>query len=193
MEQPRKKVGRPKGSKDSRPRKRLVDPKTGISVNPSGVMGNVVMRMGDEKVTAFVAYHMECLKMREGVDKRNVPDLYQRFYRYLAYCAERGIIPNNMNCYLAIGINREDIRAWTAGDRGTPEHRQFASDVKDFFASIHEQGALDGLMNPISSIFWQKAYDGMIEASKAEVQHNDPMGDRKSAEEIAKSYADLPD
>ena len=162
-------------------------------VDKRGGTGNIIGRMGDEKVTAFVAYHMECLKMREGVNKKDVPDLYQRFYRYLAYCAERGIIPNNMNAYLAIGINREDIRSWCAGERGTPDHKQFANDVKDFFASIHEQGAVDGMMNPISSIFWQKAHDGMIEASKLEVVNDNPLGERKSAEEIAKTYSDLPD
>ena len=132
--------------------------------------------------------------MREGVDKQNVPDLYQRFYRYLAYCAEHQIVPNNMNCYFAIGIVADDIYRWTHKDI-TPEHRRFAEDVKQFFASIHEQGPTDGVMNPISAMFWQKAHDGMIEAQKLEVHQVDPLGEKASAEEIRKRYQDvvLPD
>lgn len=202
-EQPvKRKPGRPKGSKDSRPRNytpridkknALIDPKTGIVIQGNGANARIMGRIGDEKVTKFVQYHMDCLKMRQGVDRKNVIDLYNRFYKYLAYCAEHGILPNNMNAYLAIGISKDDIRRWSSGEQGTPEHKQFARDVKDFFASIHEQGGMDGMFNPILSIFWSKAHDGMIEASKVEVTQNEPLGERKSAEEIAKTYADLPD
>jgi hypothetical protein len=99
-----------------------------------------------------------------------------------------------MNCYLAIGISRFDIANWRNG-QSTPEHKEFAQTVTDFFASVHEQAATDGVMNPISAMFWQKAHDGMVEASKLEVVNTDPLGDRQSAEQIAAKYADvvLPD
>ena len=98
-----------------------------------------------------------------------------------------------MNCYLAIGVERAEMHTWREGTRGTPEHQRFALDVASFFASIHEQGAIDGMMNPISSIFWQKAHDGMIEASKVEVVNKEPLGDKRSAEDIAAQYNELPD
>ena len=194
--------GRPKGSKDSKPRKKrndaeldLIDPATGITVHNHGKEAMIVGRMGDERVTQFVLYHMEMMKMREGCDYSNVPDLYNRFYNYLAYCAEHGIIPNNMNAYYAIGINRDLVCRWKNGTSGTSEHMKFAQDLTGFFASVHEQGAMDGLLNPISAMFWQKAHDGMIEASKLEVTNTDPLGEKKSAEDIAKAYSEveLPD
>ena len=174
---------------------RLVDPETGLVIENLGTTALVIGKMGDDRVSAFVRYHMAMLEMRQGVDKSDVPDLYQRFYRYLTYCAEHNIIPNNMNAYFAIGISRQDISVWYTGASGTPEHRKFAETVKSFFASIHEQGALDGIMNPISSMFWQKAHDGLIEASKVEVVQQDPLGDRRSADDIAKKYenVELPD
>lgn len=193
--------GRPKGSKDKAPRKKpempdgflkRIDPNTGVIVPVNSRQGATIAKIGDEKVSAFVAYHMECLKMREGCNKKDVPDLYNRLYRYLAYCAERGIIPNNMNAYLAIGVSKGDISSWYAGN-GSPDQRKFAEDIKSLFASIHEQGGGEGIVNPILSIFWSKAHDGMIEAQKLEVTNNDPLGDRKSAEEIARAYTDLPD
>ena len=194
---PKRKRGRPKGSRNKpgvdKAAHSLIDPKTGIVVNNNAAQSQIIARMGDERVSMFVQYHMDMLQMRQGVDKKNVPDLYQRFYRYLAYCAEKGIIPNNMNAYFAIGITKQDISVWNAGQR-SPEHKQFAEDIKQFFASIHEQAGGEGIVNPILSIYWSKAHDGMVEAQKLEVVNTDPLGEKQSSEQIAQKYAGiLPD
>ena len=196
---PKRGPGRPKGSKNKPGSKKhefpnesrqLIDPKTGIVVSNNAAQSQIIARMGDERVTAFVQYHMDMMKMRQGVDKKNVPDLYNRFFNYLGYCAEHGIIPNNMNAYFAIGISKDNIGAWYAG-RGTPEQKQFADDIKQFFASIHEQAGGEAIVNPILSIYWSKAHDGMIEASKVEVVNTDPLGEKQSAEQIAEKYAGI--
>lgn len=196
---PKRKPGRPKGSKNKPGSKKhefpnesrqLVDPKTGIVVSNNAAQSQIIARMGDERVTAFVQYHMDMLKMRQGVDRKNVPDLYNRFFNYLGYCAEHGIIPNNMNAYFAIGISKDNISAWYAG-RGTPEQRQFADDIKQFFASIHEQAGGENIINPILSIYWSKAHDGLSDQPKIEVSIEDPLGQRASSEEIAARYSSL--
>lgn len=196
---PKRKPGRPKGSKNkpgSKPHvfkdeyKQLVDPKTGIVVSNNAAQSQIIARMGDERVTAFVQYHMDMMKMRQGVDKKNVPDLYNRFFNYLAYCAEHGVIPNNMNAYFAIGITRQDITAWYAGNR-SPEHKQFAEDIKQFFASIHEQAGGENIVNPILSIYWSKAHDSLSDQPRIEVTVTDPLGDRASSAEIADRYKDI--
>ena len=198
---PKRGPGRPKGSKNKPGSKKhefpnesrqLVDPKTGIVVSNNAAQSQIIARMGDERVTAFVQYHMDMLKMRQGVDKKNVPDLYNRFFAYLQYCAEHGVIPNNMNAYFAIGITRQDITAWYAGNR-SPEHKQFADDIKQFFASIHEQAGGEAIVNPILSIYWSKAHDGLSDQPKNEEIVEDPLGQKRSAEEIASKYSDLPD
>ena len=172
---------------------RLIDPETGLVVENRGVTAEIIGRMGDERVTAFVQYHMDMMVMRQGVDKRDVNDLRVRFYNYLSYCAEHGIVPNNMNAYFAIGVTKDDISKWRMGKSGTPEHKEFAELVTGFFASVHEQGGTDGVLNPISAMFWQKAHDGLIEASKLEVTQDNPLGDKKSAEELSRLYDSLPD
>lgn len=199
---PKRKPGRPKGSKNKPGSKKhefpnesrqLVDPKTGIVVSNNAAQSLTIAKMGDERVTAFVQYHMDMLKMRQGVDKKNVADLYNRFFNYLGYCAEHGVIPNNMNAYFAIGITRQDITAWYAGNR-SPEHKQFADDIKQFFASIHEQAGGENIVNPILSIYWSKSHDGMSDNPRVEVTVTDPLGDRASSAEIAKKYEGiLPD
>lgn len=154
----------------------------------------VLQTIGDERVSAFVQYHIDMTKMRIGVNKRDVPDLYRRFGEYLEYCAIHNVIPSNSNCYYALGINRFDISHWNSGD-GTVEQKRFAEDITAFFASVHEQGALDGLVNPIYSMWLQKAHDSMIEASKVDAPVDDPYGTKQSAEDIASKYAgvELPD
>ena len=195
----KRKPGRPKGSKNkpgSKPHvfkeeyRNLVDPKTGIVVSNNAAQSQIIARMGDERVTAFVQYHMDMMKMRQGVDKKNVPDLYNRFYIYLTYCAEHGVLPNNMNAYYAIGITKSDISAWNSG-RGTPDQRQFAEDIKQFFASIHEQAGGENIVNPILSIYWSKAHDSMSDNPRIEVTVNDPLGERASSAEIADRYKDI--
>ena len=169
----------------------LIDPATGLAVRANGNAAAIMNRMGDEKVTAFVEYHMEMLRMRQGVDKKDVTDLYRRFADYLDYCARMGIIPNNMNCYFALGITRQDVHYWKSCT--DIEHKEFAETLSQFFASVHEQAATDGIVNPIYSMWLQKAHDNMIEAQKLEVVQDDPLGSRRSAEDIAAKYTDLPD
>ena len=151
------KVGRGVGQGEHR----VVDPETGLVVQNLGHNAMVIGRMGDEKVSAFVAYHIAMTEMRQGVDKRNVDDLRARFYNYLKYCMEHGIMPNNMNCYYAIGVTKQEMSQWRLGQRATPEHQQFAEEVTSLFASIHEQAGAEQIVNPILSIYWSKAHDGL--------------------------------
>lgn len=150
----------------------------------------VLQTIGDERVSAFVQYHIDMTKMRIGASRRDVPDLYRRFGEYLEYCAAHSIIPSNSNCYYALGISRFDVSHWKSGD-GTAEQKQFAEDLTAFFASVHEQGALDGLVNPIYSMWLQKAHDSMIEASKVDMPVDDPYGTKQSAEDIVDKYAGI--
>ena len=69
----------------------------------------IAMKMGDEKVSKFVAYHVDLFMMGQGCNKKDVPGLYERFRKYLSYCAEHGVVPNNMSAYLAIGVFKEEI------------------------------------------------------------------------------------
>ena len=165
-----------------------------VSANPHQVE-NLVGKMGDDKVGAFIGYHLDMMNMRMGVDKNDVQSLYERFGKYLQYCMEKNILPNNMNAYFAIGISRSDVSRWYTGKAGTPAHRQFAEDIKAFFSSIHEQAGLEGMTNPILTIWWQKSHDLMTDSPQQEVMEESALGDRQNAETIAAKWKDveLPD
>lgn len=174
---------------------RIVDPETGLVVDAHGSTAKVIGLIGDERVSAFVTYHMEALAMRQGADKHDPGDLYNRFIRYLSYCQEHGILPVAAYARLAVGITSRDINDWESGRRGTPEHQKFASDFKAVMESMNEQAAAEGILNPVLSIFWSKAYYGLSDQPKVEVQITDPLGEKRSAEDIAKAYTEveLPD
>ena len=176
----------------------IPDTKYVISKNET-VIENLVGRMGDDKVNTFINYHLDLLRMRQSCgDKQNVQELYNRFVAYLQYCAERNIMPNNMSAYFAVGLTKNDISSWRNGKSGTPAHKQFADDITMFFASIHEQGGVEGMINPILTIWFQKAYDAMRESDGKELAGDtSPLGERQSAESIAAKWQDadvvLPD
>ena len=163
--------------------------------NAAGVMRRTVGKIGDDKVGEFINYHMEMLRMKQGVNKEDVDELYIRFGRYLEYCSDHNIMPGNMSACLAIGITKEDITAWIAGRRGTQRHKEFATDFRMFFNSVHEQAPTEGLLNPILAIFWQKAYAGLSDQPQPELDNSSPLGEKQSAEQIAAKYSDvkLPD
>ena len=59
---------------------------------------------------------------------------------------------------------------------------------------FNEQAANGGLINPVVYIFRGKSMYAMNDQPKVEVEVHDALGDRQSAQEIAKRYADvLPD
>lgn len=170
---------------------RYVDPDTGLVVDAHGGNAMVIGHMGDEKVSAFVDFHLNCYAMRQGCDKRDVNDLLTRFMRYIAYCKECGAIPSEASARLAIGVSSRDINDWVNGTRGTPEHKQFAQDFKAFMEAANEQAANNGLINPVIYIFRGKSMYAMNDQPKVEVEVHDALGERQSAEEISKRYADI--
>jgi len=48
---------------------------------------------------------------------------------------------------------------------------------------------VDGKVNPVTGIFWQKNYDGLRDAQEIVVTPNaSPLGDGESAERLAEKY-----
>ena len=183
-----------KAAKDNAKQPGIIVPGTDMVIRNNEVaLEETLKKYGDEKVGMFIGYHLDMMRMRleDRVDKSDVNSLYNRFFTYLQYCMEHNIIPNNMSAYYAIGVEKGDISAWSNGSRGTPEHKQFALDVRGFFQSIHEQGGAEGFFNPVLTIWWQKAYDQMIEAQKVEAVDESPLGEKQDADAIAAKWQDV--
>ena len=99
-----------------------------------------------------------------------------------------------MNAYHAMGINASQAWAWKTGGAGsTPERRDLIAEVDAVCSGSREMLAASGAINPILAIFWQKNYDGMRDVQEHSVYQGDPLGEKRSAQEIAEQYSDLPD
>lgn len=143
------------------------------------------------KITAFM---MVVQNISVGRDIKNVNDLRRRFYTYCALCEACNMRVGNMNAYHAMGISQPMARQWKIGGSGsTEERRQLIEEVDAVCSGSREMLAASGALNPILAIFWQKNFDGLRDVQEHSVYQGDPLGEKRSAAEIAEQYSDLPD
>lgn len=119
------------------------------------------------------------------VDTRNIEALKERFHRYLQYCIENDMVVSNLNAYASMGISKVTAHSWSVGDRGKA-HQEFMEMVKRVCAAYREQAMAEGVIQPVTGIWWQKNFDGFVDNQVLTVQPANPMGDELSPEELQK-------
>ena len=65
-------------------------------------------------------------------------------------------------------------------------HSEFIKKVKKFCAAYREMLGADGKLNPVTLVWWQKNYDGLVDKSEVVLTPNNPLGtitDQKQLEE----------
>ena len=143
------------------------------------------------KITAFM---MVVQNIGVGRNIKDVNDLRRRFYTYCALSEACGMRLGNMNAYHAMGITMQQAYSWKIGGAGsTPERRELIAEVDSVCSGSREMLAAMGQINPVLAIFWQKNYDGLRDVQEHSVYQGDPLGEKRSAAEIAEQYSDLPD
>ena len=103
-----------------------------------------------------------------------------------ALCFERDVRVTNQVAYFAIGITKDDVYNWENGLTRSSEHRDFIKKVKTFCGSYREMLGADGKLNPVTLVWWQKNYDGLVDKSEVVLTPNNPLGtitDQKQLEE----------
>ena len=174
-------MGRPKGAKDTKPRKLRED-------NPSGVVGeqNPDLPMGYN--TRKIEF-MQKILPTEPLDHNDVEEMERRFARYLALCAEYDMKIGNQAAYAAIGLNKDLVYEWTVRRQTNPKRTEFVKKVQQFCAMYREGLMEDGKVNPVTGIFWQKNYDGMKDQQEVVLTPNtSPLGDQADAEALKQKY-----
>ena len=125
-------------------------------------------------------------------DKENIEDLEQRLEEYLSFCYNNDVKIGNQMCYLALGIDKDDVYNWENGRTRTPRHSDFIKKVKKICAAYRECLMQDGKVNPVTGIFWQKNYDGLKDQQDLVLTPNQRLSDMDTAT-IAEKYKELPD
>ena len=143
------------------------------------------------KITAFM---MVVQNIGVGRNIKDVNDLRRRFYTYCALSEACNMRVGNMNAYHAMGISQFAAWQWKTGGPGsTPERRELIDEVDAVCSGSREMLAAMGQINPVLAIFWQKNFDGLRDVQEHSVYQGDPLGEKRSAQEIAEQYSDLPD
>ena len=216
-EQPKRKRGRPKGSKSKTSRKGIpYRPRMSTVINESGgeiseppseeiaisrapapvnldrVASPLTTLPVPQEATAVPNMVRTVLAIRETVDLDNPVTLWSAMDQYLNLCAMTGMKITNGTLYMACGVGRTDIHNWEYGIRrqNNPEYRKFAVMCREICAAAREQYGIEGQTNAILTIFHQKYYDGFTDVPQKEAV-KDPLGEINDPEKIAEKYADL--
>jgi hypothetical protein len=122
------------------------------------------------------------------VDKSNVEEMEQRFYRYLEWCSINGIKISNQSAYLAMGITKDDAYEWSNGNVRTKAHSDLIKKVKQICAITRENMMADGKLNPVVGIFWQKNYDGFKDQQEVVLAPKNNGVEDVDEQELIKKY-----
>lgn len=195
-EQPKKKRGRPPGPNrkpvpadrpeglkgNNREKLRTTQGGTALSVNPTGGIN-----------TAITMHLKEIMELNQSVDRTDPADLMRHFEAYLNLCVKNDQRPGNLQAYMAMGISKQAANDWKLGRKRSsdPRFMELINIVDMVCGSYRENLAASGEIPPAIAIFWAKNYDGMCDTPAVAVSDTDPLGERKSADDIAAEYADI--
>ena len=193
-ETPQKKRTR---GKDKKPRKRTEAADRAQKANLVKARQNSPIMQGlkqannlPEEYNANAVSFIMAITPTEPLDLNDVGEMERRFENYIRLCSEYGKKVSNQAAYLAIGINKDQARDFANGVSANPERSHFIKKVQQICGVYREQLMSDGKINPVTGIFWQKNYDGLRDQTELAIAPVNPLGEGKSAEELAKKYSE---
>ena len=104
------------------------------------------------------------------VDKSDVQAMEKRFWDYVSLCFEKDFRVTNQVAYFAMGITRDDVYDWENGRSRSSEHSALIKKVKTFCGSYREMLGANGKLNPVTLVWWQKNYDGLVDKSEVVIR-----------------------
>lgn len=193
-ETPQKKRTR---GKDKKPRKRTEAAERAQKANMAKARAKNPIVQGIEQVNnlpeeynANAVSFIMAITPTEPLDKNDVAEMQKRFSHYVEMCAKYGKKVSNQAAYLAMGITKEEAYEWVNQRSVNPARTDFLKKVQQICGVYREQLMSDGKINPVTGIFWQKNYDGLRDQTELAIAPVNPLGEGKSAEELAKKYSE---
>lgn len=127
------------------------------------------------------------------IDISDEKQVAQRISDYFTACEQNDMKPNMVGMANWLGVSRETLNTWKRGDYRTSTH----SDLIRKAVSVLEAQWVDymqnGKINPASGIFLAKNMFQYRDQQDLVVTPNAPMGEEKTAEDIANAYKQLPE
>lgn len=183
--------GRPKGSKNKRT---IAEEKFLANWETSAI--SPAMREDKAELNRAAAWFVtECLKTGRSADRENIESLTNALSKYIELCVQSGMPMTMKTCQLALGLTPGMLASWRSGASrsANTQYKEFAEMVYAIVGAGLEASSSAGALDRVLLIWWEKAHFNMVEGDGRDLSQNDPLGERKSASEIAEKYNDLPD
>lgn len=139
--------------------------------------------------TRYANFILAVAAMGRCADLTNIDDLRMRFYSYLELAQRCNMKVSNLCAYLSVGMTYS--KAYKQMKDGSDEVKDLLYEIQAVCGSYRETITGEGKLNPITSIFWQKNFDGLKDRSEQTVTVQDPLGKAINTEDIKQKYADI--
>lgn len=184
-----KKRGRPPGSKNKRT---LAEEKmlTNWQNSPAAPMMREDKAELNKAAGWFVA---QCWQLGKTVNHEDPDSMMDALEKYVMLCTQCGMPMLVKTCHLALGLNSNTVTKWRNGTyrANDPRYKNFVEVMDAVVNAGIESAAAAGSIDRVLTIWWEKAHFNMVEGNGLSAEKDDPLGEKKSASEIAERYKDL--
>lgn len=129
---------------------------------------------------------------RERISLSDLDAVQRQAWDFLRACETAGTLPTTSGLARCLGVTNEALRIFKVRHPNHPT-TDFLTRFGDYCGDVLAEAALQGLTQPVFSIFVLKARNGWQDTVRIETAPPDPLGAEISAEEIVKKYGNLPD
>lgn len=171
-----KKVGRPKGSKDSYKR----PPRSDRSWT-----GNAELTPA---VTTNYIHHIRTVNDLPAIDSSDAVQVEQRINDYLDICEADGVKPTVTGLCNALHIDKKTLYRWANGDFRSGTHQEVVVRYYHMLEEFWELQMQEGKINPVSGIFLGKNHFGYADKQEVVLTPNNPLGDAANQKELEERY-----
>lgn len=166
-----------------------------IPMSPdNGYMPTTYDLIDDTENSVYLAVIVETQRIAEQADRNNIETLYNCLFKYIELCRKYNVKFSNLGAYNACGVSKQTIYQWASGikRKSNPEYAKFAHFVQAICAQYRETLMIEGKVNPIVGIWWQKNFDHFSDKPLPYAEISDGSEEPTSAE-IAEKYKDMPE
>ena len=121
------------------------------------------------------------------IDIKDPAQVQNRIGEYFQYCIDNDMKPNMRGMANWLGVNTRTLTGWKRGDFGKTRWPVIEKAV-GVLDELWQDYMYDGKVNPASGIFLGKNMFGYRDVQDVVLTPNNPLGEEKDPEEIAKKY-----
>ena len=138
--------------------------------------------------TRFIAFQLKVYNLPE-IDMKDADAVSSRIEEYFKICMESDMKPAVTGLALALKMSRENLWKYREEKVGSREVCNLIKRAYYLLENYWEIMMQNGKINPVSGIFLAKNHFGYQDKQDVVITPNNPLQERRTAEELAEEYA----